>query len=176
MSSVPSPEYLSAWLRQHYGLGRNVRCAFWWPGLNLIFHVQDRGRKYALKIYRPWWRTAAQVDFELKELFFLRGAGLPVSTPLPAKKGVYSLPLQLPNEVARAVLFSFAEGGVQQKPADRMGQLAGALLARLHQTQDRFTLSSPTPPLTTKVVVEESLASLRPYRPSFGKQWTFLLK
>ena len=174
MTSAPAPDFLAGWVRKNFGLGRAAGCSFWMSGLNLVYTVQDGSKKYALKIYRPWWRSPAQVDFELKELLFLRKAGLPVAAPIAAPKGKSWLPMRLPEGLAVAALFTFAGGEVRQKPVEPLAHKAGALLARLHQAQDRFPPAPPSPPLDAEFLTTVQMKKLARYRPSFGKQWPLL--
>ncbi len=174
--SAPSPEFLAGWARKNYGLSRNTRCFFWFHGLNLVYHIHDGPKKYALKIYRPWWRTAEQVDYELKECIFLRKSGIPICVPLPTQKEAYFSPLNLPDEVATAVLFTFAEGENRQDPMVPLARKVGRLLARLHQAQDRFFAVPPSPPMEPELLTSEQVKKLEPYRSSFGRDWPLLKK
>jgi Ser/Thr protein kinase RdoA (MazF antagonist) len=174
MTSVPCTDYIARWAKKNYGLSKATRCSFWFQGLNLVYHIYDGSKKYALKIYRHWWRTPAQVEYELKELLFLQKAGIPVTTPLPNLKGGYSLSLGLPDGEAVAVLFTFAEGEIRQKPLPALAKKAGELLARLHKAQDQFFFTPPSPPKDAELLVTEQMKLLALHRPSFGKQWPLL--
>jgi Ser/Thr protein kinase RdoA (MazF antagonist) len=176
MMSAPSSKYLSGWVRKTYGLKGKVHCSLWGNAVNLTYYVEDSEGKKSLRIYRPGMRTKGQIRFELKQLQFLEKSGIPVSTPLRDRKGDFQVPLRLPDGDTVAVLFTFADGAVKMRPAAWVGRELGALLARLHQSQDKFLFSPPRLPEDVEGLVDRPMASLEPYRSSFGKDWAWLGK
>lgn len=166
--AAPDPKRLEHWVRRHYPFRGAPRCALVQDGVNLTYKVADRGGKFILRIYRPGWRTARQIAFELGQLRDLAGRGLPVSVPLPSKRGAWSVPLTLPAGRTRAALFTFATGTIRMKPAKAAAAEAGMLLGALHSAMDASPARPPSPPLDARALTSAPLARLPRRSPEFG--------
>ena len=166
---------MAAWAGRHFSLGRGPRGKLCADGLNYTYLLEQGRKKHALRLYRPGWRSAEQVDFELAQLRFLHAVGLPVARPLPAKDGRFSVPVRLADGPSRGVLFSFAPGSPRpEKPVLPAAKQVGTLLARLHEAQDLFAPKAALPPMDQQRLVSLPLAQLRPFKASFGEDWAWL--
>lgn len=174
MASVPDSDFLARWVRDRWRIRTLPRCSFWQNGVNLTYVVEDRTQKYILRIYRPGWRTPRQIDFELDQLRYLGGRGIPVSLPVLSRTGAWRAPLRLPEGATFAVLFRFATGEVRNEPPKVAAAEVGALVGRLHTAQEAFGVRPPFAPLDARALVERPMAVLHPYRATFGRHWGWL--
>ncbi len=175
MTTIPDPLALARWLRRRYRTASKLHCALLQNGVNFTYLVRDLRNRWILRIYRPHWRNATQVDFELDQLRFLDACGVPVSTPAQARDGTYRTTLRIAGGSTSAVLFSFAAGTSRLDPPAAVAAEAGSLLARMHIAQDKFGKVPPNVPLDIHGLVTRPLAQLRPYRETFGTKWPWLL-
>ncbi|MCE2575434.1 phosphotransferase enzyme family protein [Komagataeibacter sp. FNDCR2] len=102
---------------------------------NVIFRVDTAcGPRYALRLHRPGYHTAAEIGSELAWLGALHGAGLEVPVPVPGHDGSLIRTLPAPDGVTRhAVLFAWMDGAEPTPDIDPIAfTRLGRVTARLH--------------------------------------------
>lgn len=113
---------------------------------NAVFEVRlSDGRRAALRLHRPGYRTASEIAAELAWTGALSRLGFAAPAPIPARDGTLVLPA---DAGCLATLIAWVEGaplGSGEAPltGDLAAQCAlhrriGALLAGLHATSDRI--------------------------------------
>lgn len=111
---------------------------------NAVWRAEGPGGPYALRLHRPGYRTEAELRSELQWMGALAEGGLPVPRPIPSRAGrlvevvegtAVDLLTWLPGRMV-------GKQGALEGIADRAGHMhrLGALLARLHDLSDAWTL------------------------------------
>ncbi|WP_242402560.1 phosphotransferase enzyme family protein [Komagataeibacter kakiaceti] len=124
---------------------------------NVIFRVDTGGRpRYALRLHRPGYHTAAEIGSELAWLGALHEAGLEVPVPVPGHDGALIRTLPAPDGITRhAVLFTWMDG---TEPTPDIDPIAftrlGRVTARLH---DHSRYWARAPGFTRKVWTPDTM-------------------
>ena len=139
---------------QQFGIG-SARLQLIGISENVTFRADDdlTGQSYVLRLHRPGYHTAAELDSERMWLAALRGSGISVPTPVCAPDGRYFVPVSTGDgEIREAGLNVWAEGkivgvlltqpGGAHDPfpeiADQFGAL-GTLMASMHNQATSWT-------------------------------------
>lgn len=174
--SVPSSHYLRTWVQKNYALPAPVRCVLFRNGVNMTYRVWSGAKLYFLRVYRPGWRSARQIDFEQAQLEYLHGAGIGVSYPLRSVSRDLKLPIMLPDGLTYAALFTAAPGNKPEGKPEDIGAVAGTLLARLHAAQAGYKGRTTLPALDQGGLIDLPLRKLGKFRKNFIKDWMALVK
>lgn len=116
---------------------------------NFVFRIDTAsGRRYALRVQRPWGVDPAITDLELWFVEQLADHGLPVARPVPTPSGEVAVVVDATEEVPdahRCVLFEWLPGGDADDTSDRYWTNIGDLAGRLHAVSGGLTLPAGAP-------------------------------
>ena len=124
-------------LKDHYGLD-SPTCKNLNTLANYAIEVTSPSGHFALKIYNPASRTAAEVQWEVDLTLHLIKNGAPVAKPVAGKNGSYLQAFVVDNQDLTTVLFEWA-AGEKPKPELSTYTLIGKAAAQIHNAADTFT-------------------------------------
>lgn len=124
-------------LKEYYGLD-SPTCENLNTLANYAIEVTSPTGHFALKIYNPAARAAAEVQWEIDLTLHLIKNGVPVAGPIVGKDGRYLQPFVVDSQNLTAVLFDWMAG---EKPRPELSTytLIGEAAARMHNAADTFT-------------------------------------
>lgn len=164
--SLPSPQALLVDVLAGYDLGEFTDCRLWYANVNDTYLASTAaGSKYILRLYRSYWRSLADVGYEVDALNHLYRKGIAVAHPLPRRDGNFIQAVAAPEGQRHAVLFSFAEGkepSYDENPEDKTFRY-GQAVARIHQASDDFTSPYLRQPLDLDFLFFYPLKVMRPF-------------
>jgi Ser/Thr protein kinase RdoA (MazF antagonist) len=148
-------------LRDHVSAAYAIKvtgCQLIKPFVSSTYEITTLDKAYILRIYPYRQGATMDLDAELELLVALQHEGQPIASPIRLTDGSYMLPLAAPEGERQAVLYTYAEG--QRLAGSKEGSFFtrfGKLTAELHQELDRLGLSLARPPLSKKVMIDESM-------------------
>ncbi|MBT2522553.1 phosphotransferase enzyme family protein [Arthrobacter sp. ISL-28] len=92
-SSFPASTDLVREALSHFGIDAGARITFIKQRENQVFRVESDGQDFAVRIHRPGYRTAEEIECEAHHLRALRDAQLLVPDPVESEFGVFALPV-----------------------------------------------------------------------------------
>jgi Ser/Thr protein kinase RdoA (MazF antagonist) len=145
----------------HYGLDPSTRCTIFRRGLNDVYLLSSRDKKYALKVYQSEWRTPAAILSELEAIRHLAEKGIDVVLPIARQDGKWITEILAPEGRRSAVLFHWVDGEMAKWSEPSHSAQLGRLLARLHTAADDIPSNGTRPQMTIHHLMEDSLARIR---------------
>ncbi len=129
-----------------------------------MYLVTGDALTYVFKIYRPGWRDAPAVLWEIDLLAHLSKQGAPVANAIPRSDGRAITAIEAAEGDRYGVLFEYAEGVKPRPPfsADlyhRFGRAAGLI----HKWSDSFVSPYRRRPLDLSVLIDEPLDAIQPF-------------
>ncbi|MBA3723496.1 MAG: phosphotransferase [Candidatus Levybacteria bacterium] len=145
-------------LEKYYGI-TNAICVPLDTLANYAISVTTPTGRFALKLYNPASRTAAEVQWEIELTLHLLQKGVPVAKPVRSKNG-YVETIQGDGLDRTAVLFAWAPG---EKPQAGPGTyiLLGKAAAQIHQAADGFTSLLSREKYDVTVLIDEQLQLMK---------------
>ncbi len=167
------PQALVPFLSDRYGMSPDVTCSFIRRGGNDHYVVEDRGRKYVLRLYlngKYFIRSADDFRFELDLVHFLLEQGLPVAASIPDVDGKSLVRFESNGERRLVALFDFAAGeDIWETMGGSHARELGSTVARLHLAMDRFSSEHSRYHLDLVFLLEEPLRLLEVHPTYRGK-------
>lgn len=126
---------------RHWGLG-DAAITLAARRENVVFRVAGEGGDHALRLHRPGYRDAAQLNSELQWMAVLAAGGLSVPEPLATLDG--GLTAEVSGHVVDVLGWlpgaPLGRAGELQGIADRPGfcEALGRIMARMHQISDAW--------------------------------------
>ena len=164
MNCKVEAQALLPFLSDRYGMSAEASCSFIRRGGNDHYMVEDRGRRYVLRLYlngKYFIRSADDFRFELGLLQFLLEQGLPVVRPILSIDGRCLTRLESSHETRFAALFEFAEGeDIWETMEERHANELGGIVAGLHLAMDRYNSAYSRYHLDLSFLLEEPLRLL----------------
>jgi Ser/Thr protein kinase RdoA (MazF antagonist) len=153
----------------HYDLQEPLRCKFYVLGLHDNYLIENKTRKFILRIYRNAWRSPEEISLELELLTFLGDKNAPVASPVRTKRGELAFRIESPEGERLATLFYYADG---HAPENSISYADSALLGRsvayIHSTTETFSTTSTRPVLDIPYLLDESISAIEPFVDSEG--------
>ena len=111
---------------------------------------------FALKLYNPASKNAAEVQWEVDLTLHLIRHGVPVARPVAGRDGEHVQVFVIGGQPRAAVLFEWAQG---RKPGKNRATYAhlGRAAALIHHAADSFTSDLPREQYTTSTLLDEQL-------------------
>ncbi len=142
--SVLDADALAGVLAARYAFDGAPACQLLYRGMNDIYIVHDRTRRYALRAWRTGWRSLDNVTYEVEFLDFLARNGFPVSNTIKAKDGAAFFVAAAPEGPRAVAVFTWADGHkLGSAPDEKVAHAIGATFARLHLKGAEFEASVP---------------------------------
>ena len=136
-SSVFAPSALGAWAAAAYGLAAPVRCRLVSTSVNDTYRLDTENETCCyLRVARHGWRTAGDIEAELRLIEALRDRWLPIAAPMERTAGGYLSVLGAPEGPRLAVLFAEAVGEEVREITPAQARAYGGLAARFHDAAD----------------------------------------
>lgn len=127
---------------------------------NYAIEVTSPTGHFALKIYNPASRTAAEVEWEIDLTLHLIKNGAPVAKPVAGKNGSYLQTFVIDSQDLTAVLFEWA-AGEKPKPELSTYTLIGEAAARIHNAADTFTSELPREKYDAYELLDDQLKRMK---------------
>ena len=134
-----SIDELAAAALGRFGLSQDATAALCNVSENHTYRVEDpeSGRRYALRLHRPGYRTAVQIESELEWLDALRADGaVDTCVPVPAPGGEFVVEVAVDGTQPRnVVLFEWLDGSEPDLEGEAViagFRTLGAVSARMH--------------------------------------------
>ncbi len=126
-------DYIAAEIAERYPYKGKLEGRLLYRGFNDVYTLRDDDGRRALRVWRANARSLGQVMQELDFLEFLRGQGVPVSTPIPTLKNERHFILEAGEGQRPAVLYTWAPGRKFGDLLDvSMAEKIGAKFAEMH--------------------------------------------
>lgn len=127
---------------------------------NYAIEVTAQTGHFALKIYNPASRKAAEVQWEIDLTLHLIEHGAPVAKPVAGKNGDYLQSFVVDGKDLTAVLFEWAPG---EKPKPELSTyvLIGKAAAIIHEAADTFTSELPREKFDVHELIDEQLERMK---------------
>ena len=179
MNSKVESHALMPFLSDRYGMSAAVSCSFIRRGGNDHYMVEDRGRRYVLRLYlngKYFIRSADDFRFELDLIRFLLEQGLPVAAPVADVDGQSLIRFEADRTTRLAALFEFAQGqDIWETMDEGHARELGSTVAALHLAMDRFTSEHTRYHLDLDFLLGEPMRLLEAHPAYRGKEsLTFL--
>lgn len=115
---------------------------------------------FALKIYNPASRTAAEIQWEIDLTLHLIKNGAPVALPVVGKNSEYLQTFSIDGQNFTSVLFEWATG---EKPKPELSTyvLVGEAAARIHEAADTFTSELPREKYDAHKLIDDQLKRIK---------------
>ncbi len=161
---------------QHlYGLAGPVYGRLLRAWVNDVYEVTTPNGHFVLKVYRDQWRSAEEVAWEAELQAHLGAHGLGVAPIIPVHDGQLTAAVQTPEGERPITLSRYVEGAKPDHPLppnfySQFGQLGAAV----HQISDGFSSPHPRPQLDRAALIDEPLATVRPWFEHRPADWAFL--
>lgn len=127
---------------------------------NYAIEVTSPTGHFALKIYNPASRTAAEVQWEIDLTLHLIKNGAPVAKPVAGKDGKYLQAFVVDGQNLTTVLFEWA-AGEKPKPELSTYTLIGEAAARIHKVADTFTSGLPREKYDAYELLDDQLKRMK---------------
>jgi Ser/Thr protein kinase RdoA (MazF antagonist) len=135
--SIPSIDRIRR-LLQHYDLGDNVEGALFIQGVNDTYVLSTPTQRFALKVYRAYWRSHEAVMHELAAIQHLAARDIPVARPIARNDGKLISNLRAPEGLRQSVLSPWASGCAPKYSDPNHALQFGRTVARMHIAGDDF--------------------------------------
>lgn len=136
--SVLDPVALATHLQAQYALEAPVLCELLSGRVNDTYLLHTASEPVVYRLYRFGWRTAAEVDWEIRLLVHLQRQDVDVSVALPDQTGIHQQWVDVAEGSRPGTLFTFAPGTTPRWKQDNYGHSFGASVAALHDAMDSF--------------------------------------
>ena len=158
--STLSPEAIASRLLPAYELPAGASCSFHEKGICDTYRVASgRGSLY-LKVYRSRRRGLGDVSEEVRLLLHLHSDGVPVAVPIARADGEYVNELIAPEGKRYSVLFSAAEGELDDRGSKDRIRAFGEVVGRMHRSCDSFRLPYDRPELDMEHLIDASIPAI----------------
>jgi len=131
-ASILSEKELCQFIKDRYDLSGEYSCKLFRTGVNHTYFISSGKEKLVVRIYCHNWRTKIEIEQELALLNLLKEHSLSVSYPVADTQGDLIQPIQAPEGLRYAVVFSFAEGQKMRFMSDQTCFSIGSLMAKIH--------------------------------------------
>ncbi|MBA2287650.1 MAG: phosphotransferase [Ktedonobacteraceae bacterium] len=129
--------------------------------INDTYQVWASEGRFVLRLSRAHERSAADITAELDAMTALAVDKVQVAAIVPLRSGERLLPIQAPEGLRFAVLFSFVEGVQLSKAPDTADvRRYGRTVATMHETWDKKALTVTRPRLDATCLIDAPLATL----------------
>ncbi len=173
-SSVLRPDSLRAEVARLYSIGEPEGCELLLTGANDTYLVTTRESHYILRVYGSYWRSAADIGYELELLLHLSARGVAVSVPVRAEDGSLAHRVLAPEGPRRLALFTYAEGQPMCWGREEHAYLAGQLAARIHTASDDFTSPHARCCLDFEYLIHAPLRAVKPFLIDRPLEWKYV--
>ncbi|MBL0329124.1 MAG: phosphotransferase [Bacteroidetes bacterium] len=127
-----STQALQELICKNYSFPGTTSITFLKRGFNDTYLIQNKTKKYILRVYKHNWRAEDSIETELKLLNFLKENDISVSFPITDIHSQFIQRLEAPEGVRYAVLFSYAEGEQIRKLNLEQAELLGIQTGKIH--------------------------------------------
>lgn len=164
LHSLLDPDALLIKVRERYPLAAPSRCTLLRSYANDVYLVEGGEGRYALKIYRTDWRSAAAIRYEVALLDHLAARQIPVVTAIRQHDGLTLGMIQAPEGPRSYVLYTYAGGRKPVHPfTPTLYHRFGQATARMHAAADDFTSEHERTPLDLAHFLDRPLTALQPW-------------
>ncbi len=139
-----------------------TQCRYLLRGVSDTYVVTTTAERYILKVYRDAHRSVDEIRGEIALLDILVSGGAKVVRPIADTAGEKMLPLQAPEGLRYAVLFSFAAGDTLAEFDEEQLGIIGREMAFNHNILATLELPWPRKAYTHETTVARPLALLQP--------------
>ncbi|CAN5447035.1 phosphotransferase enzyme family protein [soil metagenome] len=147
---------------ENHSLSKDASILFLKRGFNDTYLIQDKDKKYILRIYKHNWRSIESIETEIKLLKYLKENGIYVSYPIADTEQQFIQSLEAPEGLRYAVLFSYAEGNQIRKLNNEQAYLLGIETGKIHLLTQNKSLGSTAQNYDIQLQFEKTLKTLKP--------------
>lgn len=146
--SIIDPGALIPALEARYDIGGIAACLLYRSYANDVYRIiAVEGEVYYLKVYRNDWRSASDVDWELRIQRHVLTRGVSIARPVQQRDGSAVTILHAPEGQRAAVLFAEAAGAKPRRPfTAELYTAFGSASAGLHAALDAMPETPGRPP------------------------------
>lgn len=172
--SLPEPGALAAFVAREYAIGQPTDCSLLRSYVNDVYELLTTRGRYALKVYRAGWRTAAEIRWEIDLLHHLDSQGVSVAMPVASRRGEFIRTILAPEGERAVVLSEFAPGAKVGRVDATVFYHYGRASGLLHRAGSSFASRHPRTPLDLDFLVDRPMHALRQLERGNAEDWAFL--
>jgi len=173
IQSILDPAALLDHIADKYALKGSATCRLLHRGRNDTYLVTTPRDSFIARVYAAWWRSAAEVAYELALLEHLKRKNVPIAPAVADRKGRFQCGLAAPEGERQLVLFNRVQGEPITWTTERAYR-AGSLLARIHAASNDFEHDNCRPCMDLDYLIELPMAAVEPYLAHRLADWEYL--
>ena len=135
-ASVLPADRVLEWVREHYAFADPVECVVLRSELNDVYAVGAGGRRYALRVGRPGWRSREDVENEAAAVEHIAAKGVSVARPVMMRDGTAVGAIDAPGEARNTIMFEWLPGDSVGEANVRQCVEIGRLTGEIHRASD----------------------------------------
>jgi Ser/Thr protein kinase RdoA (MazF antagonist) len=175
--TVLSPKALAAEVLPGFDGCAVSECQFYSGGFNDTYIVRTvDDSTYYLRAYRRYWRTLADIQYELDVLNHLKHKGFPAAKPVPYKDGNHFCAVSAPEGTRYLALFTEAPGpeiSYDTEP-EKVAQRYGRAVAQMHNALDDFESDHDRFRKDNRHFIDIPLQNIKPFLSHRPADWSYL--
>jgi Ser/Thr protein kinase RdoA (MazF antagonist) len=157
------PPRIAQFVAERYGFGPVAAIRPLRLYTNAVHELRAGDARYAVKVYRPGWRSAPAIQWEVDLLDHLAGCGIRVAPAIRARDGTSVHAIGDATDAPLVVVFAWAEGTKPDPPfPPELYEREGRAVAALHSVLDRFRSRHDRPALDLTALIDQPLANIVP--------------
>lgn len=172
-SSILSSSDIAGFVREKYGLSSNTTCRLLKTGINHTYRIDSDNEVFIFRVYSYNWRTKEEITEELKLLQLLKQNDISVSFPIADTLDNFINPIEAPEGLRYAVLFSFAKGHKILNFSKDTHFEIGMLMAKIHHTTKGMELKRIT--YLPEILLNQSLSAIQSFLSEETEEMQFLI-
>jgi Ser/Thr protein kinase RdoA (MazF antagonist) len=159
--SIVSAAELGRVVASSYAFGFLVSCDLLARSLHDTYLLRSSRGRYLIRLYRANWRPVHQIAWEIELSLHLATNGVPVSVPLEAIDGARFRSVRAAEGARHLMVFDYPAGSHLKWTDSADCELAGEVLATIHEVSDGFPNADEGPRTEVTAAVSDALATLR---------------
>ncbi|MEO6901921.1 MAG: phosphotransferase [Bacteroidia bacterium] len=160
----------------NYNLSRNSTITFLKRGFNDTYLISSASKKSILRVYKHNWRSIESIQSEIELLNYLNIHNVSVAFPIMDTLQNSIQPIDAPEGIRYAVLFSYAEGVAVKKMTPEQAYLLGAETGKIHTLMQGFTVKCTAHDYDVHSQFKIILATLQPILINHTLEYNLLLQ
>ena len=171
-----STSALLALVAENYSIPKDASILFLKRGFNDTYSIQEKDKKYILRVYKHNWRSLESIKTEINLLNHLKENGISVSFPIIDNKKQFVQTLEAPEGIRYAVLFSYAEGELVRKMNVEQAELLGIETGKIHLLTQNKNFGETAQNYDIDSQFEKTLSTLKPILVNHTDEYNYLVQ
>ncbi len=157
-----------------YQIDDPISCEILYEGANDSYTLKSENESYILRVYSQYWRTLADIQFEIEALHYLHTKGAKISYPILRKDGGYITSIDAPEGTRHVIITTYANGKEIWDGDANDWALYGKQVAEIHNQSNDFTSDKNRFKLDLNHLITDPLNKIEPFLRNRPDDWLFL--